>query len=105
MDEQKIYVGSNIIIKGEWRQPIDPLAIPSDTDPLTDPGQLSFFLYLPDRSTVQYVYGVDAEIVRDVQGKYHVEYLVSLKGHHNWSWLPTGNAAQPVTGEFYAHPI
>lgn len=105
MTELQIYVGSKVRINGEWRQPADPASIPSATDPLADPSGLALRLYLPDGTEILYTYGTDPNPVKDVVGKYHADYVVAQSGQHRYSWLPTGNAAQPISGEFYAHPI
>ena len=103
--ELEIYVGSKVLIKGEWHQPTDATAIPTKDDPLADPSTLAFRLYLPDGSIINYTYGTDGQLVRESQGKYHVNYVIVQQGQHRYAWLPTGNAAQPISGEFYAHPI
>lgn len=105
MTDLEIYVGSKIRIKGEWHQPTDPNATPTKDDPPADPSTLTLRLYLPNGSIINYVYGTDAQPIRDSQGYYHGDYVITQRGQHRYSWLPTGNAAQPISGEFYAHEI
>jgi len=102
--ELKIYVGSRVRIFGEWHQPADVTAIPVITDPYADPSALSIRIYRPDETTDEFVYQTDAEIIRDNTGRYHLDYVPDVPGMHRWVWIPTGNAAQPSEGEFYAHP-
>jgi hypothetical protein len=104
-EELKIYVGSRVRIFGEWHQPSDLTKIPDKNDPFADPTTLLLRVHRPDGTVQEFVYQTDIEVIRDSQGKYHVEYLVSQGGPHSWAWLPTGNAAQPSTGEFFAHSI
>lgn len=103
--ELRIFVGSKVRIFGEWHQPGDLTKVPDATDPLTDPSGLSLKIYKPDRTTVTYVYLTDGALVKDAVGKYHADYIPTVPGLHRWFWLPTGNAAQPSEGDFYAHPV
>lgn len=103
-EETKVYVGSHVRIFGEWRQPVDITAVPDADDPLADPTALSIRIYKPDGTSETDIYLTDSELVKDATGKYHLEYIPNIPGLYKWFWLPTGNAAQPSEGQFYAHP-
>jgi hypothetical protein len=99
------FVSGKVRIFGEWHQPGDVTKIPDINDPLVDPSALSIRIDKPDGTSETFVYGTDAEVVRDTLGKYHCDYIPEMEGTHTWIWLPTGNAAQPIRGQFYVHPI
>lgn len=51
---------------------------------LTDPDVLIFKMKEPDATTTAYTYGVDAEVVRDSVGVFHVNWTVAQAENH-WS--------------------
>ena len=105
VEELKVYVGSRVRIFGEWHQPTDVTKIPDETDPLADPSALSIRVVEPDGTSTTSIYLTDAGLIKDATGKYHLDYIPDMPGRHKWFWLPTGNAAQPSEGEFYAHDL
>ena len=105
VEELKIYETSRISILGEWHQPPDVTKVPDKNDPFADPSTVAIRIHRPDGTLDEFVYGVDTEIVRDSVGKYRCVYIVPLAGGYTYSWMPTGNAAQPADGDFYAHAL
>ena len=62
-----------------------------DTDDvLIDPTSISFKLKLPSGSIVTYVYGTDAQLVKDSTGKYHVDVDISSAGIYYYRFIGTG---------------
>lgn len=101
--ELKIFAGSRTRIFGEWHQPADVTKVPDINDPFADPSALAIRIDLPNGTSVTYIYGVDNILVRYALGKFYLEYTPPMAGNYHWVWLPTGNAAQPSEGDFYAH--
>ena len=104
-EELPIFVGSRVRIRGEWHQPTNTNKIPDINDPFADPSALAVKVYKPGHSFDEFVYLTDPEVVRDSQGKYHVDYIPDTPGQYRYVWIPTGNAAQPTDGRFYADTL
>lgn len=66
-----------------------------------DPTGLSFTLQPPDGVTVTYVYGTDAELVKDSVGNYHVDITLSQPGRWAYKFNATGSNAQMTSGELF----
>ena len=62
---------------------------------LTDPGTLRFTAYRASgASSVSYLYGTDAELVKDATGKYHADYIIpDSAGKWYGIFKSTGSAA------------
>jgi hypothetical protein len=54
------------------------------TQALADPTAVVFRLYIPGNTVVVYTYGVNAQLVRDSTGVYHVDYTTS---HYPGDWV------------------
>ncbi len=65
-----------------------------------DPTTLTFTLLKPDKSTVQYVYGTNAELIRDALGKYRVDYVPTVSGNYHYRFAGTGSAQVADEGYF-----
>jgi hypothetical protein len=57
----------------------------------TDPTTVVFSLKKPDGTITDYTYGVDAEVVKDAVGLYHMVVTVSEDG--NWWYRVVGTGA------------
>lgn len=68
---------------------------------LTDPTTLTFTMRQPDGSTVTYVYGTDAELIRDGAGTYRVEWTFQDPGIMVYDFKGTGAAQGTVGGAFW----
>ena len=68
----------------------------------TDPTAVTFNLLEPDGTVTNYVYGVDAELVKSATGIYYVDYTSDQPGRHLYRFVGTGTVAQTVEGEFYS---
>lgn len=65
----------------------------TDGTTLVDPTNVVLRTRTPDPWGIEthYVYGVDAEIVRDAVGQYHFDALYELPGRHFRRWEASGN--------------
>jgi hypothetical protein len=62
-----------------------------DNRVLTDPTTLVFMFRKPnDSATTTYVWGTDAQLVRDSVGKFHVELSLDQAGIWSWRQQSTG---------------
>lgn len=81
-----------------------PLPVPlTDLDgTLTDPTTLVFLVERssPAGAIQTYTFGVDAAVVRDGVGLYHLEYLVESSGTYIWRAVATGTVQRAVEGSF-----
>src|SRR5579872_6677913 len=68
----------------------------------TDPSVLTFQFIKPDGTTTTYTYGVDAQLVRDSVGNYHVQLAVDLAGNWSYEWVATGTVVATLPGAFVA---
>lgn len=68
----------------------------------TDPSTLMFIMREPDGTETPYVYGTDAELVKDSTGNFHVDWPITQAGRHLYRWVGTGAAAEAGQAEFYA---
>lgn len=64
----------------------------------TDPTGITFKIELPDETQVTYVYGTDAQLVKDSTGKYHVDYLLSLSGSYTYRFAGVGACQAAMEG-------
>lgn len=58
-----------------------------------DPTTLRFKFKEPGGTETTYIYGTDAELVRDSAGAYHVDLALNTAGVWHVRWVGTGNAA------------
>lgn len=56
-----------------------------------DPSALTFYLKLPDGTVTEYVYGTDAELVRDAVGEYHVDWTITVHGVYWYLFAGSGD--------------
>ena len=66
----------------------------------TDPTTLTFKLKDTSGSTTTYVYGTDAELVRDSAGNFHVNYTPELPGNYYYRFAGTGACQAASEGLF-----
>lgn len=67
----------------------------------TDPTTLSLTVTDPTGSATVYIYGTDAELVKDSVGNYHADLLPTLAGRWAYLWGGTGAATFGEEGAFY----
>ena len=73
----------------------------SDGTTPADPTAVYFELREPDGVVTSYEYGVDAELVRDAVGEYHVTWTFAKPGRHAVFWRGTGTAAAAMQEEYW----
>ena len=70
-------------------------------DPI-DPTTIKFFLLRADSLVAEELtYGVDADLVKDSVGVYHVDIDTDAEGAWKYRWTGTGNVATAKEGMFY----
>lgn len=57
----------------------------------TDPTTVTFTWTKPDGSSVVYIYGTDAELIKDGVGNYHTDITYDQKGRQVLKWTATGS--------------
>lgn len=87
---QAQYVGTTVRIITEF----------SDSGELLDPTTVSFTLKVPGGATLTYVYGTDAEVIRDGAGAYRFEYVPDVAGTFVYIWTGTGDVDAVEPGFF-----
>jgi len=55
-----------------------------------DPTAVKVKVRTPAKLTTEYVYGTDAEVVKDSTGNYHIDVSGSLSGFYFIYWYSTG---------------
>ena len=71
---------------------------------LADPTTITLRHTEPGVAAVNYVYGTDAEVVRESLGIFHVDYVADIVGEHKWRWLGTGAVQIAIKGGFIIDP-
>ena len=71
---------------------------------LTDPTTITLRHTEPGAAAVNYVYGTDAEVIRESLGIFHVDYIADAVGEHKWRWLGTGAVQIAIKGGFIVDP-
>lgn len=64
--------------------------IRNENGDLADPTTLVFTMREPDDVVTEYLYGTDAELVRDTLGIYHVYWDCAQSGFHRWRFEADG---------------
>ena len=68
---------------------------------VSDPGTLLFTWRTPTGTYGTYTYGVDAEVVKDGSGTYHVDLEPTVIGNWWYRWTATGTPTE-VTEDHFA---
>lgn len=72
---------------------------------LIDPATLALELKPSRAAKITYTFGVDAELVKDGTGSYHVDHIVSqAAGEWQWRWIATGTGAGADAGRIKVEP-
>jgi hypothetical protein len=86
-------VGALVKVAAVFRNPA--------TNGLLDPTGVQFKFKHPVLGIVTtYVYGTDAQLVRDSQGMYHVTISADAAGHWYWKFTSTGTGQAAQKGYF-----
>ena len=73
-------------------------------DAAQDPGGVQFKMRSPDGTVTSYVYGTDAQLVKDSTGNYHVDWLIASAGRHHYRFAGITSGQAAAEGEFRAQP-
>ena len=76
-------VGERVTLSMTWRH--------LDTGALFDPHTVRVMLYRQYGDSVEYVHGVDPELVRIAEGQYEAEYTPMQWGHWRYRWEALNN--------------
>ena len=71
------------------------------TGTTVDPSTVVLEIKLPDGSLVTYTYLVDAAVVKDALGKYHVDHLLTQGGIHYYKWTGSGTVYAAEESQFF----
>jgi hypothetical protein len=64
----------------------------------TDPTTLTLIVLEPSATETPYVYGEDAEVVRDSAGAFHFDLTLTAAGTWLYRWVATGAVTAAVEG-------
>ena len=79
-------------------------AFTDENDAPVDPQAVLFSSRNPAGTSVTLTYGVDADLVRDATGIYHVDINASLSGMWFYRWHSTGSGQAADEGQFFVKP-
>lgn len=65
-----------------------------------DPDAVKVKVRTPAKVTTEYVYGTDAEVVKDSTGNYHLDIDASLSGLYYVYWYSTGTGQAAEESSF-----
>ena len=65
-----------------------------------DPTAVFFQIKTPAGVPTTYQYGVDAALIKDSTGNYHVDIAANAGGTWQWRWYSTGTGAAADQGTF-----
>jgi len=71
-------------------------------DAAQDPGGVQFKIRAPDGTVTTYVYGTDAQLVKDSTGNYHVDWLIAASGVHRYRFAGVTSGQAAAEGTFRA---
>ena len=70
----------------------------------TDPTAVTFKIRSPAGTTTTYVYGTDAELVRDSAGNFHVDFAMTAAGDWAHRWEGTGAVVTAEESQVVVEP-
>ncbi len=65
-----------------------------------DPTTVTLKVKVPSGTETSYVYLTDLSLVRDSEGNYHRDLLLSTAGTYHYRWVGTGDVATADEGRF-----
>lgn len=88
-------VGDLVTVSGEFTDVNDEPA---------DPAGVSMAFRDPSGNATTYVFGTDAEVVKDSTGNYHVDLSIDEAGDWFYSWIGSGAGQGAEAGQFSVKP-
>lgn len=70
----------------------------------TDPTAVSLKFTKPSGDQTTYVYGTDAQLLKDSTGNYHADLTLDEVGDWHYQWVGTGAVATVERGQFVVQP-
>jgi hypothetical protein len=70
----------------------------------TDPNTVVFKMKEPNNTVTTYTFGVNAQMVKESTGNYHVDWLVGASGFHVYNYRGNGVANAAEEASFMAVP-
>lgn len=70
---------------------------------VVDPTTITFKLKTPDGTVTTYVYGSNAEVVKEGTGIYHVDWSCTQAGQHIYLYVGTGTVQTAEDATFMVH--
>lgn len=72
----------------------------STTAAVTDPTVVKFSFLDPNQATTTYTYGIDAQLMKDSTGNYHVDVDADIVGVYHWRLYSTGTGKAAAEDKF-----
>jgi hypothetical protein len=63
-----------------------------------DPAALRLKVQPPAGAMIAYIWGVDAEVIRDALGRFHADIVLDASGHWHWRWESDAPPAAAAEG-------
>lgn len=79
-------------------------AFTDTSDDPADPSTVSLAYTDPSGNVTTLVFGVDADVVKDSTGNYHVDVSVDEAGDWHYRWISTGTGQGAQLGQFAVKP-
>ena len=71
------------------------------TGTTVDPDTVVLEIKLPDSSVTTYTYLIDAAVIKDSTGKYHVDHFLTQGGIHYYKWTGSGTVYAAEESQFF----
>lgn len=69
-----------------------------------DPGGVLCKVREPDGTVTTYIYGTDADLVKDSTGHYHLDFLTTQSGRHRYGFYGITSGQAVAESEFRVQP-
>lgn len=69
-----------------------------------DPSSVMIKVRDPDAVIIQLSYPTNDAIIKDSVGNYHMDYLISKDGLHNYKWVGSGTVYASEKASFFVRP-
>lgn len=88
----------------EGNAPRFTVTFTNDEGVKVDPDEVTFLVEQPDASVTAYVYGTDAEVVKDETGVYYIDITLDVGQFWFWRWEGAGTTFAACQGDLYVIP-
>jgi len=80
-------IGDTAVLRSEFRDNSNPAA---SSKPLIDPTAVYFLVKVPEGTETVYQYSVDAAVIKDAVGQYHLDLPLTSSGRYYFRAVGTG---------------